>query len=115
MVYRTKEALMVRLRLASVAMAASLGLVCGCLTLPPCPLLGRLRCRPAPAGECCEAGAAPACEGPMLDPGPAFVPPLGSPGAMVNPSLAPQNGVPSLAPAPRLVPQPQAQAIPYTP
>jgi hypothetical protein len=104
---------MVRLRLATVAVTAGLGLVCGCLNLMPHrPLLGRLRCGPAPAGECCES-AAPGCEGPVLDAGtPLMTPP---PGAIMNPPLTPQNGVPALTPAPRLVPQPQSQTTPYTP
>src|SRR5205823_9867979 len=114
MPFTTKEALMVRVRLATVAVAAGLGLVCGCLNLTHRPLLDRLRCGPAAAGECCETGAAPACEGPVLDAGaPVLVP--GAPGGVIGPPLTPQNGAPALTPTPRLVPQPQAPTMPYTP
>src|SRR5438128_1254892 len=66
---RAKESIMVRTRLASLALATGLGLVCGCLNLPERPLLGRFsltgNCCPTGGCEagCCGAGG----EGPILN------------------------------------------------
>jgi len=104
---------MVRLRLATLVVAAGLGLVCGCMSLSPCPLLGRFRAHPPADGY--EGGMLPGSEGPILD-GPVInglVP--GGPTAAPVPSVTPQNTIPPLASPPRIVPQPQAQPAPYTP
>src|SRR5712692_7139677 len=51
---KTKEILMFRLRFATVAVAAGLGLVSGCLCLSEYPLFARFRAHPA--ADCCGAG-----------------------------------------------------------
>lgn len=104
---------MVRLRLATLAVAAGFGLVCGCMSISQCPLLGRFRARSA--AECCENGAIAGGEGPMVD-GPVMSGPVpGDPTLGPIPSVTPQNTIPPLASPPRLVPQPQAQPAPYAP
>jgi hypothetical protein len=108
-----EETPMVRLRLATLAVVAGLGLVCGCLSTSQIPLLDRLRSRHA--ADCCDTGAipdsaVPIAESPVIN----GVPPSG-PGITPIPSVTPQNGVPPLASPPRIAPQPQAQPIPYTP
>jgi hypothetical protein len=108
-----EEIPMVRLRLATLAVAAGLGLVCGCLSMSRIPLLDRLRCHSE--ADCCDTGAipdsaVPIAEGPVIN----GVPPNG-PGITPIPSVAPQNGIPPLASPPRIAPQPQALPIPYTP
>jgi hypothetical protein len=103
---------MIRLRLTTLAVAAGLGLVCGCCSFCEFPLLERIRARFSPG--CCDSGACPAPEGPIMD-----APVLNST-APVGPGIAPvpapnaQSTLP-LAPAPRIVPQPLAQPGPYTP
>jgi hypothetical protein len=109
----TEETSMVRLRLATLAVAAGCGLVCGCMSMSQCGLLGRLRARMG--AECCDHGAVANGEGPIVD------------GPMMNggvpsdpivgpiPPVTPQNTIPPLASPPRIVPQPQAQPAPYTP
>lgn len=104
---------MFRLRLATVVVAAGIGLVCGCMSLSQFPLLDRFRCRHGT--DCCDSAALPEGQGPIVD-GPVIngaVP--GSPGLGSVPSVAPQNTLPTLTPPPRVVPQPQAQPGPYTP
>lgn len=104
---------MVRLRLATLAVAAGLGLVCGCMTLSQFPLLGRFRAHSA--GDCGDAGVVANGEGPVLE-GPVIngaIP--GGPTTAPAPFVAPQSSIPPLAPPPRLAPQPQAQPTPYTP
>jgi hypothetical protein len=101
---------MLRLRLTTLVVAAGLGLVCGCCGLSQFPLLERIRARISPG--CCDSGAVPDTEGPLMD-GPVIngaVP--GGPGIAPVPA---QNGLPPLAPPPRLAPQPLAQPGPYTP
>ena len=103
---------MFRLRLATVAVAASLGLVSGCVCLPDFPLVARIRARLA--GDCCGGGGVAAdCEGPAMDAMPGNAAIMGGPGITPIPSMAPQNAMPSLAPPPRIAPQPQAQPTPY--
>jgi hypothetical protein len=104
---------MVRLRLATLVVAAGLGLVCGCMSLSQFPLLGRIRARLA--ADCCDSSVLPDSEVPFVD-GSAMngaIP--GGPGIGSMPSVTPQNTMPSLAPPPRIAPQPQAQPGPYTP
>lgn len=104
---------MVRLCLATLIVAAGLGLVCGCCGWPQCPLLGRFRAH-APA-DCCEGGVLPDSQGPIVE-GPEMNGAMpGGPAITPIPSVAPQNTLPPLAPPPRIVPQPQAQPGPYTP
>jgi hypothetical protein len=92
---------MKRLRLATAAALAGLGLVTGCANMGNGPLLGRFRC---PRGDC-ECGNGIVAEGPVLgEPGPPALPP----GAIV-----PEAGVPPLAPPPRI--EPQAQPTPAGP
>ena len=101
---------MLRLRLTTLVVAAGLVLVCGCCGLSQFPLLERIRARISPG--CCDNGAVPDTEGPLMD-GPVIngaVP--GGPGIVPVPSA--QNALP-LAPPPRLAPQPLAQPGPYTP
>ena len=104
---------MVRLRLATLAVAAGFGLVCGCMSMSPCGLLARFRARTA--AESYENGAIAPGEGPMVE-GPIIngvVP--GDPILGPIPPVTPQNTIPPLASPPRIVPQPQAQPAPYTP
>ena len=125
---------MIRKRLAVLAAAAGLGLLSGCSspTMTCCNrpsffgrLTGRMRTvEVVPV----ESGGAPCCDGPMLmDRGPVVMPSVpampgvsGVPGMPPVPGSAPcaPGGVPGgapLAPVPRLVPEPQAQARPYYP
>ena len=70
---------MFRLRLATVAVAASLGLVSGCVCLPDFPLVARIRARLA--GDCCGGGGVAAdCEGPAMDAMPGNAAIMGGPG-----------------------------------
>src|SRR5690349_3726278 len=108
-----EETPMVRLRLATLAVAAGLGLVGGCMTVSQCPLLGRFRAHPA--GDCGAPGGgangeAPILERPVLN---GAIP--GGPTTVPAPFMTPQNTIPPLASPPRLTPQPQAQPTPYTP
>jgi hypothetical protein len=99
---------MVRLRLASLSVAASLVLVSGCLNLSQHPWFAALRGRGSSA-DCCLSDVS-CCDGPILgDAGPYMGTPV-SQEAIMAPPLAPApTQVPGLAPAPqpRLVPQPQ--------
>ena len=56
---------MFRLRLATLTVAAGLGLVCGCMSLSQFPLLERLRGRHA--SDCCDGGVLPESQGPVMD------------------------------------------------
>ena len=104
---------MFRLRLATLTVAAGLGLVCGCMSLSQFPLLERLRGRHA--SDCCDGGVLPESQGSVMD-GPVINGTVsGGPGIVPGPSVAPQNAFPTLAPPPRIAPQPQAQPGPYTP
>ncbi len=100
---------MFRLRLATVAVAASLGLVSGCLCLPCGPLFGWLH--PSSwSPDCCETGALPDSQGAILDDcGPAIVAP--GPQGIVPP----QDTMPDVGPMPRLAPIPQSRITPYSP
>jgi hypothetical protein len=101
---------MFRLRFGPLAVAAGLGLVCGCLSLADRPLLGLNPFWRAHVNDCCDAGAVSDSAGPVVEElGPAL-----PPGSAAVP-LAPQNTVPQLAPAPRLVPEPQSRTAPYNP
>ncbi len=112
---------MFRVRLATLATAAGLALVCGCAGMNSNQsLLGRL-CGRHRATEACviDSGGCGDCgivgDGPILmDRGPITMPPSTVPAV----PLVPDSSLP-LAPAPRLVPQPQpptqSQPIPYTP
>jgi hypothetical protein len=111
---RIKEPNMVRTRLASLALAAGLGLVCGCMTSSSGgSFLDRFRpaCLSREAA-CCEGGVG-GCEsgccgahgaGPILDAGPGVAAP-------------PETTLPAPLPAapPRLVPAPQSTPMPYVP
>jgi hypothetical protein len=113
---RAKELLMVRARRAGLALAAGLMLVTGCTSLSQHSLLSRLRGNRGTVVDCGEVEAGgPCCSGPMLDGG---GPALMGPGDL-SPIPAPQGTAPFLAPAPRLVPQPQgagqSQPMPYIP
>lgn len=104
---------MFRLRLAILAVAAGLGLVCGCVSLSQFPLLERLRARRA--ADCCDNAIVSENEGPAVD-GPAFNGAMtGGPGIGPVPSITPPDTMLPLAPPPRIVPQPLAQPAPYTP
>lgn len=118
---------MLRLRLASLAAAAGLMLVCGCSTPTACSngsFMSRL-CGRSHSRDCAtpvEVVAVPegCCDGgPLLgDPGPGFVlpggVPGGVPGSVPTMPMVPDGALP-LSPPPRLVPQPQSQPFPYTP
>ena len=114
---------MLRTRLASLALAASLSLASGCLTF----------CRPAASGCCPPAGGC--CDGVVAGFGGVIGTPCctshSAPGGVVEgPVLGPQDAGPPLAAlplpgapegllapgqAPRLIPSPQAPITPYTP
>jgi hypothetical protein len=102
---------MYRLSFGVLAAAAQLVLICGC-TFSEHRFFGRRAC---PVSECCSDGTAFASDGPVVGGCPGGT--CGSPSPeMVGPlPLAPQPASPQLAPAPRLVPQPQAQPAPFTP
>jgi hypothetical protein len=104
---------MFRTRIATLALAAGLGMASGCCCLADHPLLNFARSRCSSCCSECEVGCSPCCNGPGLDgAGPLMVPPSGPAVDYTIPPLPPQNG---LAPQPRLVPQPQAPADAYTP
>jgi hypothetical protein len=104
---------MYRLGLGALAVAAGLGLLCGCISLSDRGLFGRRSC---PTSECCGDGGMMASEGPGLGGG-CGAGMVGPPAPeMMGPMpLTPQMTTPQLAPPPRLVPQPQAQPAPFTP
>ena len=125
---------MFRMRLATLAAAASLGLIGGCAGMN-CnqPLLGRLCGRqrtteacvidPGVCGEPCNGACDVMGDGPtLMDRGPIMMQPATPPAVPLGPDasvpLVPDSALP-LTPAPRLVPQPQpptqSQPIPYTP
>jgi hypothetical protein len=105
---------MFRLRLTTVALAAGLGLVCGCNSCREFSLFRNRTCAES-VSDCCvvpSAGCAGSVGG---DGGPGLEMPL-MPAPAMTPVPAPQNTMPQLAPAPRLVPQPQqSQPMPYSP
>ena len=117
---------MFRMRLATLAAAASLGLIGGCAGMNSNQsLFGRLCGRQRTTEACviepgvCGAPCSGACDmggdGPVLmDRGPIMMQPPTVPSV----PLVPDSALP-LTPAPRLVPQPQpptqSQPIPYTP
>jgi hypothetical protein len=98
-----------RLRLASVAALAGLGLVCGCSNVGNGQLLNRLGLRPR-CSDCEVVGVGPGgcCEGPVVgDPGGPVLP---APALPAGPPIgaAPEGGLPPLNPPPnRLVPEAQ--------
>jgi hypothetical protein len=109
---------MKRARLATLALAAGLGLTTGCAGLSSFNIFHRNR------DACCTDGmpidgANGMGAGPVLgDFGPGAMPPPGAAGAPIlpvpNQVPPPATGAP--APLPRLVPQPeQARPMPYTP
>jgi hypothetical protein len=113
---------MSRPRIATLALAAGLGLLSGCASMCEHPLwpFGRSRVSCCPE---CEMGGGPCCDGygPSLDgyggvgefAGPGLEeggPGLPPPGPEMMAPGAPEAGIPPLAPPPRLVPQPQQQA-----
>jgi hypothetical protein len=106
---------MFRARLARVALAAGLGLACGCSGWCSGPWWGGRCCPPC---DCCDVIVSPGIEGPCLG-CPPSAPPMTAPVPMAPPpngGLTPQPAVPPLSTPPRLVPQPQqSQPMPYTP
>jgi hypothetical protein len=104
---------MVRTRLLLAVVALGLGLASGCTNLGQGQLMSRFRTH-HDHEEACPCETAGTCsDGPVLgDPGITTMP---GPGAVVTEQPAIQSGAPPLAPAPRLVPQPQAQPRSYTP
>lgn len=110
---------MFRARLASLALAANLGLACGCTSLCDRPLFGgdhslfgrresAAPCGTATAG-CSTCGSVVSdtvvSEGPILET---------TPGVVVPPAaITPESTVPPIGQPPRLVPQ--AAPTPYTP
>jgi hypothetical protein len=106
---------MLRLRLARVAVAAGLGLASGCQHMTKPPLLGRFWSSPAPVSEGCGMGSGPVLEGPVLGGTAPLMTVPAVPAPLGAPTLTPESGAPTLAPPPRLVPQPQAQPTPYAP
>jgi len=95
---------MIRTRLASLALATGLGLVCGCYSLSERPLLSRFRATPVCCTNGgCESGCCGAAgEGPILE----GVPP---------PPPPPDTAIPFPTAPPRLVPTPQSPVMPYVP
>ncbi len=107
---------MLRHRLASVAVAASLGLLQGCngcgMGIGNGQLMSRLgigtrcpcECSTVSSGRVIEGGPGPACEGPLLEPpGATTLPPYGI------------GGEPPIAPIPRPYTPPLAQPVPTGP
>jgi hypothetical protein len=117
---------MLRLRFATVAVAAGLGLVCGCSGLSQFSLCGRHRCCPESA-SCCESmpdcgpimeDCGPGCPGsygPLIGPTPSIGPMQTIPPGAVPPSTVPPGGIPELTPPPRLTPTPLSSRRPYVP
>ncbi len=129
---RIKGRAMIRKRLAALAAVAGLGLLSGCANNSTAcnsgcglfsRLCGRTRTTTIEAMPVIESSGLGCCEGPVLmDRGPIVMPsaPLDFPGMpaspcapAVPPGFAP--GAAPLAPVPRIVPEPQAQARPYVP
>jgi len=103
---------MFRLRLAILAAGAAFVLRCGCLNLADHSWFGRRTCT---GPVCCEGGVIGDHDGPIVEDA-ATLPPIPvGPGACAPGPLVPQNSVPQLNSPPRLVPQPQAPIMPYTP
>jgi hypothetical protein len=94
---------MVRTRLASLALALSLGCLSGCCW-PGIFCRPRACCGTAasPAYDSCCSSSSPVLEGPVLP-----VPPDAHPPA--------DSAQLPVAPPPRLVPQPQSAPVPYSP
>jgi hypothetical protein len=104
---------MPRLRCAVLALAASSGLVCGCLSMSEHPLFARFRLRPRTT-DCCEVGSLPE-GGVIAEPfDPSVAPPV-APAPVPGPGLTPQTLVPELTPAPTPTSRPQAPRTPYKP
>src|SRR5438067_3541666 len=102
---------LLRVRLATLLVAAVLGLVCGCMSLSQFPLLERVRARFS--HDCCDGTVVPESGGPVVD-GPVINGAVPSgPGMASGPSVP--STMPPLTPPPRIAPQPQAQPGPYTP
>ncbi|HEV3202931.1 MAG TPA: hypothetical protein VGY77_01040 [Gemmataceae bacterium] len=107
---------MLRARFAAMLVAAGLAFVSGCMsTWCNHPLLNRLKGTPE---------GAVSVEGPLGSEGPILGESGPFPNGPINPSgpppAFPQNTVPPLAPAPRLIPQPdpkplQSNPMPFTP
>jgi hypothetical protein len=101
-----------RLRLASVAALAGLGLVCGCSNIGNGQLLNRMGLHPrCSEGEVINMGPGPCCDGPGIPEaaGPALPIPPGPAGPPIG--VAPDAGLPPLSPPPgRLVPEAQPRA-----
>jgi hypothetical protein len=95
-------------RLATLAVAASLGLLTGCCSLSECSWFHRSRSAACPECDGFDGGIGPAVDGPVVEEaGPTAGPP-------VPVAPAPREVMPPLeAPPPRLAPQ--AQPSPYTP
>ena len=99
---------MLRSRLAAAAVAAVFGSVAGCCSLHS--LFNNHKDCCVPESGCCEGTLTGS---PVCDEGTPVMMPPGAQGTYSGPP--PTSNVLPLAPAPRLVPQPQAQAIPYRP
>jgi len=106
---------MIRTRLASIALTAGLGLVCGCSSdfsfrnmfshRPNGTVAGAPCC---PTGDCpCDGGGLPV-EGLPVDSGPVLPPPV------VPVPVVPGDGIPPVSPPPRVFPTP-ATPTPYFP
>jgi hypothetical protein len=102
----TKEVCMLRARLASLALASSLCLVCGCFSLPN-NCFSRRQATCPECDTCAATGVVSGFEGPVLVPQDNFMPDM-----IVPPPPLP--GSPT-SPPPRIVPVPQANPSPYTP
>jgi hypothetical protein len=113
---------MIRTRLASVTLAAGLGLVCGCssdfsfrnmfshhnngtMAGAPCCV----------TGECpCDGGGLP-MEGLPIDSGPVLPPAPVAPFPVTPVPVVPGDGIPPVSPPPRVFPTPAARTTPYVP
>jgi hypothetical protein len=104
---------MFRARLASITLAAGLGLASGCCSLSDHSLFSRFGHRSRPAPETVVgADVCTGTEGPLMqDYGPYPVPAAPAPAPVPYPGTGPQP----LAVPPRLEPQPQAPVVPYQP
>ncbi len=104
---------MIRVRIATLIVAAGLGLVCGCLSLCDRPILGRFF--PHHATDACDSNGVPIMEGPIVEDSAGRVGPGGTP-ILPMPNVTPQNAAPNLVTPPyRVTPQPQSQPTPYKP
>lgn len=106
---------MLRTCWATLAVAATLGLVSGCMNSSRQPWIGRHRNVMPPECSCLEGEGMPFYDGPILDAGGPLLVPGGSQGTIVVPPAAnpmPEAGPAPTAPQPRLVPQPQPSSRP---